>query len=96
MYGLMNKPRELHDASHSSLRSFLIILAQLICLPLLLFALSVLIRRNLDLADRKMGVEAFKQCLLDESARMAEQRGNPDKCNDWEFVRDVYISKVRQ
>ena len=92
----MNKPRDLQDGSHSSLRSFLIILAQLICLPLLLLALSGLIRRNLDFADRKMGVEAFKQCLFDETTRMAEQRGNPVKCNDWEFVRDVYITKARQ
>ena len=92
----MNKPRDLQAGSHSSLRSFLIILAQLICLPLLLLALSGLIRRNLDLADRKMGVEAFKQCLFDETTRMAEQRGNPVKCNDWEFVRDVYITKAMQ
>jgi len=92
----MSKSRGSQDGSHSSLRSFLIILAQLICLPVLLFALSGLIRRNVDYADRKMGVEAFRQCLLDESARKAEQRGDPDKCNDWEFVRNVYIIKARQ
>jgi len=91
----MNKPGDSQGVAQSSLRSFLILLLQLIGLPVLLVALSVLIRRNLDLADRKKGVEAFRQCVFDETARKAEQRGNPDQCNDWEFVRDVYILKAR-
>ena len=92
----MNRQRDSRTTAHSSLRSFLIILLQLICLPLLLLALSELIRRKLDLADQTMGVEAFRQCMFNESARMAEERGNPKKCNNWEFVRDVYITKVRK
>mgnify|MGYP006281289483 CR=1 FL=1 len=92
----MNKQRDSRNAAHSSLPYFLIILLQLICLPLLLLGASGLIRRQLDHADQKMGVEAFRKCMFEETARMADVRGNPEKCNDWDFVRDVYITKARQ
>jgi len=65
--------------------------------PFLMYPAAGIFNKHFDANDFKAGANAFIECLQEEGSRAAEeQRGNPKKCHDWEFVNSVYLKGERR